>query len=511
MGRPVKKGSTDQSTVIRILDSTTFLPETGVTYETAGIDLWYRREKEAKTSITEATLAAVDSAHSDGGIIHIGDGYYRLDPPDAAWATGSGENEVVFGGTVTGMVVIGNSHPLVDYDPYDAVRMGITAIPAAAPGANGGLPTTNGTKINQTVDLVAGQIPTADAIGTDAASKVLATPAQKLVTDANGYVTYSNTAPPSAASIADAVWDEALSGHAGAGTAGNALATASSGGVDPSVLADAIWDEALSGHSTAGTTGKKLTDLTNADLSGVATASQIGTAGAALTAIPWNASWDAEVQSECTDALNAYDPPTKAEVDTACGAVTLKNGAHGGAAATVTLKSVVVDNSEGDAVNFKSTAANKMALKLEGAGTGNSHALYLNSTNGSAIAGASGSHGVSITSSAGHGMVIAGATGDIVADITGDLSGAVGSVTTAVDINSNADITAILQDTGTTLDGKINTLDTVVDLIEDIVRNKMEVVEATGAATLYADDSTTPLLTNTVTSAGGTTTRTRLA
>ena len=25
--------------------------------------------------------------------------------------------------------------------------------------------------------------------------------------------------------------------------------------------------------------------------------------------------WDAEVQSECTDALNAYDPPTKAEMD----------------------------------------------------------------------------------------------------------------------------------------------------------------------------------------------------
>lgn len=39
--------------------------------------------------------------------------------------------------------------------------------------------------------------------------------------------------------------------------------------------------------------------------------------GTTLTAIPWNASWDSEVQSECTDALNAYDPPTAAEVTTA--------------------------------------------------------------------------------------------------------------------------------------------------------------------------------------------------
>jgi hypothetical protein len=39
----------------------------------------------------------------------------------------------------------------------------------------------------------------------------------------------------------------------------------------------------------------------------------IGVAGAGLTAIPWNSAWDAEVQSEVTDALNAYDPPTRTE------------------------------------------------------------------------------------------------------------------------------------------------------------------------------------------------------
>lgn len=36
--------------------------------------------------------------------------------------------------------------------------------------------------------------------------------------------------------------------------------------------------------------------------------------GTGLTAMPWNASWDAEVQSECADALNAYDPPTRTEL-----------------------------------------------------------------------------------------------------------------------------------------------------------------------------------------------------
>lgn len=108
MGRPIKKDATDQSTVIRIIDSTTGLPETAVEHDTSGIALWYRREGAAVTAITEAALAALDSAHSDGGIEHIGDGYYRLDMPDAACATGA--NSVQFGGTVTGMVVIGNEH-----------------------------------------------------------------------------------------------------------------------------------------------------------------------------------------------------------------------------------------------------------------------------------------------------------------------------------------------------------------------------------------------------------------
>ena len=60
----------------------------------------------------------------------------------------------------------------------------------------------------------------------------------------------------------------------------------------------------------------------------------IGSAGAGLTGIPWNSSWDAEVQSECTDALNAYDPPTKAELDATWTTAQTESYASDGAAAT---------------------------------------------------------------------------------------------------------------------------------------------------------------------------------
>lgn len=103
--RQIVKNSTDQSVVIRILDSTTGLPEEAVEHDTSGIALWYRREGATKTAITPAALAALDTAHSDGGIEHIDDGYYRLDLPDAAVATGV--DGVMVGGTVTGMVIAG--------------------------------------------------------------------------------------------------------------------------------------------------------------------------------------------------------------------------------------------------------------------------------------------------------------------------------------------------------------------------------------------------------------------
>ena len=60
----------------------------------------------------------------------------------------------------------------------------------------------------------------------------------------------------------------------------------------------------------------------------------IGANGAGLSAVPWNSAWDSEVQSEVTDALNAYDPPTKAEMDAMWTTAQSESYAADGAAAT---------------------------------------------------------------------------------------------------------------------------------------------------------------------------------
>src|SRR3989337_660444 len=123
----ITPGTTDVSVVIRIIDSTDGTPETGVVFNTSGIDLEYRRELAASVDITEVTLAALTTAHTDGGFLHIGNGYYRLDLPDAACAVGA--TGVLVHGTVTGMVVVGCYIQLVAYDPFDAVRLGLTSLP----------------------------------------------------------------------------------------------------------------------------------------------------------------------------------------------------------------------------------------------------------------------------------------------------------------------------------------------------------------------------------------------
>lgn len=472
----VKKGATDRSVTLRIIDSTDGTPETGVVFNTSGIDLWYRREGATKTSITEADLAtpALDDPHLDGGFLHIGDGTYRLDLPDAAFATGT--NHVDFGGTVTGMVVIGGRVRLVDVDSEDAVRAGLTALPNAAADAAGGLPVSDaggldldalksdtaailvdtGTTLDGKIDAIdtvvdailvdTAEIGTAgagltEAGGTGDQLTALATAAALATVDTNVDTLLTRITSTLFSGITSlAEWLGLLAGKqtgdatalteikaTGAGSGaydpttdaleairdrGDAEWTTGAGGSPPDLLqsttiatlasqteftltagsadddayngalvvvtdqstaeqkavgivldyvgstktvtldgdpgiftmatgddivliatspaasapsaaaiADAVLDEALSGHTTAGTLGKAVADIETDATAILVDTAEIGAAGAGLSAVPWNAAWDAEVQSEVTDGLNAYDPPTKAELDSGLAAL----------------------------------------------------------------------------------------------------------------------------------------------------------------------------------------------
>lgn len=112
--RQVTQGSTNISVDVYIVDSTDGTPETGVLFNTSGMDLEYRREGAAAVNVTEVTLAALTTAHTDGGFLEIGHGYYRFDVPDAAFA--SGALSVSVQGTVTGMVVLPQTIQLTAFD-----------------------------------------------------------------------------------------------------------------------------------------------------------------------------------------------------------------------------------------------------------------------------------------------------------------------------------------------------------------------------------------------------------
>jgi hypothetical protein len=195
----VTKGSTDRSVTVDIIDSADGTPENAVVFNTSGIDLWYRREGAARTAITEATLAALTTAHTDGGFLLVSDGTYRVDLPDAAFATGA--NYVDFGGTVTGMIVIGGRVRLVDYNIEVAnLAANVTQYGGTNGTFSGGRPEVNTTHAAGTA-WGSGAI-TAASIATDAIT------AAKIAADAIGASEVAN-ATIDAATFATAAIDAA--------------------------------------------------------------------------------------------------------------------------------------------------------------------------------------------------------------------------------------------------------------------------------------------------------------
>ncbi|HEU4854955.1 MAG TPA: hypothetical protein VFS89_06660 [Nitrosospira sp.] len=193
----------------------------------------------------------------------------------------------------------------------------------------------------------------------------------KVTVDANLDVPVSTVGGGSltAATIADAVWDEAISGHATVGSTGSKLSSAATAG-DP-------WSTALPGSYGAGTAGKLLSDNLNATVSSRATQTSVDTlAGYVDTEV-------AAIKAK-TDNL-PVDPADASDVAAAFSGVNTK-----------------LDTID----DFLDTEIAAIKTKTD----------FLPS----ATAGAAG------------GLFIAGTNAATTVNITGNLSGSVGSVTGAV-------------------------------------------------------------------------------
>jgi hypothetical protein len=186
--------------------------------------------------------------------------------------------------TATGADPTDVTHQVIAADLADSVRLGLTALPNAAAEAAGGLYTrgtgagqiaqdANG-RIDSNAKAWAGTATTLTAglpdVNTktaaaaviqafwDALTSALTTAGsigKLLVDNINAAITSrlasaSYTAPPTAANIADAVWDETMSDHLAGGSTGSSLNAAGSAG-DP-------WATTVPGAYGAGTAGYRV-------------------------------------------------------------------------------------------------------------------------------------------------------------------------------------------------------------------------------------------------------------
>lgn len=99
----IKKGATDVTTYVFLGDSATGVPETALTI--TGLDLTYIRNRAAAVKVDATALTTVTDAHTDNKAIEVdatnAPGIYRIDWPDAAFATGV--DKVILAVTATGV------------------------------------------------------------------------------------------------------------------------------------------------------------------------------------------------------------------------------------------------------------------------------------------------------------------------------------------------------------------------------------------------------------------------
>jgi hypothetical protein len=392
----------------------------GLAYNTGSLTAYYSRPGSAAAAITLATQT-YNGAHSDGGFVAVDGtnmpGVYRLDLPDAVCATGVDSVILQLKGAANMSQCVVEIQ-LAAVSIQDAVRMGLTALPNVAQG-NAGAIVTSGTGTaqlavtsgNVTVGTIGNDVITAASIaagaidnatfaadvGTTAyASNNIALAADKALLQQNldhlvksavdtnlattvadtsvvGFMLatsvvsgYDRTTDSQQAyvdngvtttAVADAIWDEARSGHTAAGSFGQGVASVQ-GAVTGAVASvttvsdktgytvstvsdktgytlsaagvDAVWDEVQSGHSTGGSFGLYLDAATSSRLAPTTAARTLDVSATGEAGIDW-----ANIGSPTTTvALSNTSTGAAASVTGAVGSVT---GAVGSVTAGVTV------------------------------------------------------------------------------------------------------------------------------------------------------------------------------
>jgi Rieske Fe-S protein len=275
----IEAGTTDLTLPVELRTASNSLETTGKIHSDVTGSYW--RQGGTRTAITMATLAAVDSAHSDGGFKEVDatnmPGVYRLDVPDAAFAAGA--DWVTISVKVTGCFVQNFMFPLTT----NAIQTGDAFARIGAPaGASLAADVA-------TVDTVVDSILVDTAVIGAAGAGLTAVPW-------------------------NAAWDTEVQSEVA-----DALAV-----YDPPTAAEMDARTLLAADYATATALATVDTVVDAILVDTA---EIGAAGAGLTAVPWNAAWDAEVQSEVQDAIEVnhldhllavdYDPAAKPGTATA--------------------------------------------------------------------------------------------------------------------------------------------------------------------------------------------------
>lgn len=497
-----KVGATSEIWQVFIADSssTTGAGLTGLVFNSASLTAYYHRDTDTTaTAITLATMTVGTFTSSGFKEIDATNmaGWYQFCPPNAALETGAKSCGFHLKGAT-------NMAPLpieVDLDgQVDVTHLLGTAVSTPA---TAGILDVNVKNIDNDAASASGTVtfPNATlASTTNITSGTIAT-----VTTVTNQLT--------AAAIATGVWQDTTAGD---------FTTALS--IGKSVMNGVALGTGLTINAYTGNTAQTGDSyaIVNSGTHGNAAikgyVDDIGTAGAGLTAVPWNAAWDAEVQSECTDALNAYDPPTNAEME----ARTLVSASYATAANLATV-ATYIDTEIATlltAVADVPTVAEFEARTLVSAGyasptniTAGTITTVTNLTNAATSGDLTATMKTSVTTACTASTPtvssVSGAVGSVTGNVGGNVTGSIGSLAAQAKADVNAEVLDVIAvDTTTQPAAVLSATPTIREILAwlgTLSRNKR--TQTSALETLAADNGSTTIATSVKSDDGTTLTR----